>query len=140
MGLQSVNLQAGFPKRADCLSASKMKKFVDESSNPDAMNFLNPDHEGNICKMKKGLSFGVLEQNSDVERHKTEWCKYQPSTCGFVEGIVSMAQPEPESDSEPQPEQQAPVQKDNSDTGVAFLSSSSSSVCCMFMMMLMMRR
>lgn len=137
MGFQSVDLTAGFPERFDCLSASKMKKFVDDSSNPEAMNLLNPEHKDNKCKMKSGaLSFGVLEKNSDVEKHKSEWCKYQPTKCGVVAAITDIVkEDEPEQQQQQQAQQPA---KDNS--GVAFLSSSSSSVCCMFMLIMIMAR
>ena len=142
MGVKALDLSSvGFPERSDCLSASKMKKYVDESSKPEAMDYINPGHDSNICKLKKGaLTFGVLTQNSDVTRHKQEWCKYQPAKC--VTGQISeMGQVASQQEEQPQqPQEQQEVRKDNSNTGVAFLSSSSSSVICMFIMMMMMRR
>lgn len=136
----AVNISdLGYPERADCLSASKMKKYVDESSKPEAMDYVNPDHSSNKCKLKtSGLSFDVLTQNSDVQKHKQAWCQYQPLKC-VADGFSQITQEEQQQ--EQIVEQQQPVQQtNNNNTGVAFLSSSSSSVLCMFMFMMMMSR
>jgi len=135
----AVNISdLGYPERADCLSASKMKKYVDESSKPEAMDYVNPEHSSNKCKLKtKGLSFDVLTQNSDVQKHKQAWCQYQPLKC-VTDGVSQLVQEEQEQE---QIVEQQPVQQtNNNNTGVAFLSSSSSSVLCMFMFMMMMSR
>ena len=148
MGVQALDLSSVFPERSDCLSASKMKKYVDESSKPEAMDYINPGHDSNICKLKTGAlsfgvltqTFGVLTQNSDVTRPKQEWCKYQPAK-SVTGQIKEMGQVASQQEEQPQqPQEQQVVRKDNSNTGVAFLSSSSSSVICMFIMMMMMMR
>jgi hypothetical protein len=137
----AVNISdLGYPERADCLSASKMKKYVDESSKPEAMDYVNPDHSSNKCKLKtSGLSFDVLTQNSDVQKHKQAWCQYQPLKC-VADGFSQLAQEEQQQEQIVEQQQQPVQQTNNNNTGVAFLSSSSSSVLCMFMFMMMMSR
>jgi len=128
----------GLPERADCLSAYKMKKYVDESSKPEAMDYVNPNHSSNKCKLKGGhLSFDVLTQNSDVQKHKEAWCQYQPLKC-VTDGVSQLVQGEEQQEQIVEQQQQPVQQTNNNNTGVAFLSSSSSSVLCMFMLFMMM--